>query len=95
MIIANAKNTIAIDRAMRDDDYAIRSRQTTRELGGKNILLLGLGRIGSRVAKYCNAFDMNVLGYDPVLKPEEIEARGCKPISDWRAVLGELDYISF
>lgn len=95
MIIANAKNTIAVDRAMRDDDYAIRSRQTTRELGGKTILLLGLGRIGSRVAKYCNAFDMNVLGYDPVLKPEEIEARGCKPISDWRAVLGELDYISF
>ena len=34
-------------------------------LAGKTIGIIGLGRIGSAVAKRCLAFDMKVIGYDP------------------------------
>jgi phosphoglycerate dehydrogenase-like enzyme len=32
------------------------------ELGGKTVLIVGLGRIGSRLAQLCRAFDMTVIG---------------------------------
>lgn len=35
------------------------------DLCGQTIGIIGLGRIGQRVAKYANAFDMQVLAYDP------------------------------
>lgn len=35
------------------------------ELHGKTIGIIGLGRIGSKVAKFATAFGMNVLYYDP------------------------------
>ncbi len=38
-----------------------------RELQGKNIGLVGYGRIGKRIAKYASAFGMNEIHYDPIL----------------------------
>ncbi len=35
------------------------------ELQGKTVCILGLGAIGTKVAKICYAFDMNVVAYDP------------------------------
>jgi phosphoglycerate dehydrogenase-like enzyme len=35
------------------------------ELFGKTIGLVGLGRIGKKMAGFCKAFGMNVIGYDP------------------------------
>lgn len=37
------------------------------QLYGKTIGVVGLGRIGSRVALRCQGFGMNVIGYDPYL----------------------------
>ncbi|MDA0232054.1 MAG: NAD(P)-dependent oxidoreductase [Chloroflexi bacterium] len=41
------------------------------ELGGKIAGVIGLGAIGRRVAGLCNAFGMNVLGYDPFVSPAQ------------------------
>lgn len=38
------------------------------ELSGKTIGIIGLGRTGSKVARYATAFGMNVLYYDPYVK---------------------------
>lgn len=35
-----------------------------RELGGKKVGLVGLGRIGSKLANYCTAFDASIYYYD-------------------------------
>ena len=40
------------------------------ELRGKTLGIMGFGRIGRRVAKLANAFDMNIVAYDPFLPPE-------------------------
>ncbi len=37
----------------------------SNELAGKNIGIIGLGRIGRKIAKYAKAFGMNVEYYDP------------------------------
>lgn len=37
--------------------------QREDELAGKTALIIGLGRIGGRLAQICKAFDMNVIGF--------------------------------
>tara|TARA_Y100000592_G_scaffold101195_2_gene186730 strand:+ start:2087 stop:2989 length:903 start_codon:yes stop_codon:yes gene_type:complete len=39
----------------------------SNELSGKNILIIGLGRIGRKVKRYAKAFEMNVDWYDPYI----------------------------
>ncbi|MCM8822358.1 MAG: phosphoglycerate dehydrogenase [Candidatus Omnitrophica bacterium] len=43
------------------------------ELFGKTLGIIGLGRIGRRVAHYAKAFGMNVLAYDPYVSQEDVE----------------------
>lgn len=47
------------------------------ELRGKTIGIIGLGRIGSYVAKLASAFGMRVLGYDP----RQMNMEGVIPVS--------------
>src|SRR2546421_1241584 len=40
------------------------------ELAGKTLGVIGLGRIGSEVARKCQAMAMNVIAYDPYINPD-------------------------
>jgi len=51
------------------------------ELRGKTLGIIGMGRIGSEVAKRARVFGMNVLGYDPFLTEERAEKLGIKLMS--------------
>lgn len=47
------------------------------EVQGKTIGVIGLGRIGRRVAEICRAaFQMRVLGYDPFISPQQAATMG-------------------
>lgn len=63
------------------------------ELEGKTLGLLGLGRIGGRVAELAGAFGMTVLAYDPFVSSEEIRMRRAEPAS-FDELLEQSDYIS-
>jgi D-3-phosphoglycerate dehydrogenase len=51
------------------------------ELSGKTLGVIGFGRIGAAVAKRASAFDMKVVGYDPMVSAEDIKVRGGNPVS--------------
>lgn len=94
MMLALAKRVAEYDRSVRDRNWEYRNSLDAAELAGKTLLLLGLGRIGSEVAKRAKAFDMNILVYDPFLSADAIREAGATNVDDWREVLGEVDVLS-
>ena len=64
------------------------------ELCGKTLGVLGLGRIGSEVAKRALAFGMKVLGYDPFLTEARAKALGIELPADLDEVYREADFIT-
>ncbi len=61
LMIALARNILAEDAVIREGSW---QRMTGRELAGKQIGIVGLGRVGKEVARRANAFGMVCLGYD-------------------------------
>jgi D-3-phosphoglycerate dehydrogenase len=61
---------------------------------GKTLLIVGFGRIGTRVAKRALAFEMRVLVYDPYLAAADIRAAGCEPVNDLDAAVAEAEFIT-
>ncbi len=51
------------------------------DLSGKTLGTLGLGRLGSRVAKVANAFDMSVIAWSQNLTDERADECGAKRVS--------------
>jgi len=74
----------------RADDSMKKGQWIKKELEGTELLgrtlgILGVGNIGAQVARRAVAFDMHVLGYDPLLDEKTIKSRGAEP-----ATLSEL-----
>ena len=62
------------------------------ELGGRTVLIIGLGRIGQRIAQLCQAFGMRVIGTRR--RPEPVEAVDhVFPVEALPRHLPEADYI--
>ena len=67
LILALAKQTRLMDRAVREGRWEMRNAELPGEVEGKVLGLVGFGRIGSRVARICHrGLGMAVLVYDPL-----------------------------
>ena len=78
LMIALAKKHGQQDGLVRGGRWNDRHQNPPMELSGKNVLIVGFGRIGTRQAKRCNGFDMNVHVYDPFIDPAAISAAGMR-----------------
>ncbi len=94
LMIALAKQHEALDRLVRDGRWGDRHGGLPMELSGKTVVIVGFGRIGTRLARRCLAFDMQVLIYDPYVDPAAIRAAGCEPVADLDAALTRADFVS-
>ena len=57
---------------------------TGRELKGKTVGIIGLGKVGGRVARRCKAFEAKVITYDPYISEKRADDFGVKllPLED-------------
>ncbi|HJS09544.1 MAG TPA: NAD(P)-dependent oxidoreductase, partial [Pirellulales bacterium] len=60
----------------------------------KTLGIIGLGRIGQAIAKRAKAFEMRVLGYDPLLSREKTEELGVEPVASVKEMLPLVDYLT-
>jgi D-3-phosphoglycerate dehydrogenase len=95
MMYALAKRLFEFDRAVREGDYYRgRTKLSSMDVAGRTVLIIGLGRIGSRLAKALNGLGLKCLGVDPAYTAAEIEAMGCEPVADFRAALPRADFVT-
>lgn len=79
LMLAAAKNLYPISLYTRNDypDFTCIQRYPAMELEGRTVVVIGVGNIGTKVAKFCNCFGMKVIGVDPFIEhsgmPEYIE----------------------
>ncbi|GIE73881.1 D-2-hydroxyacid dehydrogenase family protein [Actinoplanes palleronii] len=78
LILAVQRHVAAEDRALRDGRW-----QTTigTDLNGTTLGVLGLGRLGSQVARIGQAFDMRVIAWSENLTPERAAEAGATCVS--------------
>lgn len=68
-LLAGAKRALPADRAVREPgQWNWRNRLEQREISGKNLLILGYGRIGRHLARMASGFGMCIRAYDPFLE---------------------------
>jgi len=65
------------------------------QLYKKTLGIVGLGRIGSEVARRALAFDMNIITYDPYIKKEKADKAGVELLDDLAELLKRSDIITF
>ncbi|MAA68559.1 MAG: 3-phosphoglycerate dehydrogenase [Deltaproteobacteria bacterium] len=94
LLLTLAKRGSDFDRAMREGDWESRNRLQGSEILGKNLLLVGFGRIGKEVAKRALAFGMQVNVFDPYVSPEQVSKAGANHINNLEAFLPYTDFLS-
>jgi phosphoglycerate dehydrogenase-like enzyme len=73
LMLATIRHITAEDRRLRQGEW---QRSIGFILAGKTLGLLGLGRIGQRMAQYANAFGMKVIAWSQNLTAETASAHG-------------------
>ena len=68
-----SRGTMQANREVKVEHQWNKYKYYGRELRGKTLGILGFGRIGRRVAKLADAFEMKVVAYDPFLPAEVFE----------------------
>ena len=69
-----------------------REKLAGRQLRDKTLGLVGVGRLGTMMARYGQAFWMNVIGYDPLLEQDKFPP-GVKKV-DLATLLRDSDFVS-
>lgn len=89
-----AKRVPTLHDSVMKQRWAQRLQHFPIDLQGRRMVVVGFGRIGSRMAKRCVALDMDTHVYDPLITQDFIRAVGAKPAPDLDAALAEADFVS-
>lgn len=99
MILNLSKHTIEADHALRvEDRFQDRDKYVGHDVAGKTLAIVGLGRIGRRLAVMAGCgFDMRVVAYDPFIPAEKMKTvgNGVEKMETMDELLAQADYLSF
>lgn len=93
-LLALNKKVFYYDKFTRDGDWSNRWDVKASDLAGKNVLVIGFGRIGSNFVKRALAFDMNVFVSDPFIDQKIITKSGAIIVSDVNKILPKMDAVT-
>ncbi len=94
-LLAGAKQAIRADHAVRNPaKWGWRNQLEQREISGRNLLIIGYGRAGQKMAQMAAGFDMNVCAYDPYLQAQGWPKGAVKPIDTLVDALAWADCLS-
>lgn len=92
LMLSLLKNIPQADASLRNKQWE-KKKFKGIELYDKILGIIGLGRIGSRVAKLAKAFDMKIIAYDPIITSTYAEEIGVKLV-DLNELLQTSDIIT-
>jgi len=94
LLLALTKNIAIADKSVKEGKWE-KKKFKGIELYNKTLGLIGVGRIGSTVAKIAkNGFQMKVLGYDPYVKKDILKENGIEPVNSIDELLEKSDIVS-
>jgi D-3-phosphoglycerate dehydrogenase len=94
MILALTRKMPLVDQEVRRGAWEVRYRFLGKQIHGRTLGVIGLGRIGRNLATMCRkAFEMRVMYYDKIRSPEMEEQLPCEfvPLDE---LLAEADVVS-
>jgi phosphoglycerate dehydrogenase-like enzyme len=91
LVLALVKRIPQSDKAMRSGGW--QESVMTESLSGKTLGVVGVGRLGKHVARYGQAFGMNVIAWSPHITEERAAAAGARRVSK-EALFADSDVIS-
>jgi D-3-phosphoglycerate dehydrogenase len=94
-MLSASKCTIRADKSVRNiGDWGWRNQLQQSEVFGKNLLIVGYGRIGRHLASMADGFGMSVCAYDPFLASNGWPEGKVLPMNNLKDALGWADFIS-
>src|SRR5205823_3967449 len=92
MLFALARNIPQAYRTLKNHQWE-KNKFKGVELAGKTLGVIGLGRIGSEVARKCQAMGMKIIAFDPYINPDAHLSGGFQLV-DVQNVFEEADFIT-
>lgn len=92
VILSLARKISIADKSVKEGKWE-KSKFMGRELSGKTLGVIGMGRIGSQVVSRCKAFNMEVLVNDPYIT-EEVASRLGAEVVDRETLFKNADVIT-
>lgn len=93
LMLAVMRNILAGDAHVRGGGWD-RAHYLGRELNGKRLGIIGLGRVGRQVARMAQGFRMVVSAYDPFLAPEIFQNHDVDQIFTVEELLKQVDILT-
>jgi D-3-phosphoglycerate dehydrogenase len=94
LMMTLAKRGAYFDAMTKENRWWDRMKELPGDLYEKTVLVIGFGRIGTRTCRFCKAFGMEVLVYDPYVRGFVIEGNGYTPVDDLDEALAQADFVS-
>ena len=94
-ILALSRKLLVADQDLKTGRFEKREVYTAVELGGKTTGIIGLGRIGTRVARRISiGFEMTVMAYDPFISPDYAKSLSVEMVDKVDDLFRTSDYVT-
>ena len=93
LLLALVKKIPFCDSIVKGGEWRKRYEFSTGDMAEHTLGIIGLGRIGAGLARLAQPFEVTILGYDPVVTPEQAKGMGVQLVT-LQELLQQSDYVS-